>query len=666
MILLGASVWATRYVRASSLNVTVGNAMLKIHPTDAPPTATSAEIHAAQNEFEAFQLVISGPAPGVSVTPPTLTGPNGAIIPASEVRLYREGYQNIITPSNIEGGTGLWPDALIPDVDEVANEKRNAFPFDVPAGENRVVWVEVHVPAGQPIGTYQGSLTVTTSDPATVSVPVTLLVWDFALPSTSSLPSTFGMGWSAECIAHYGSYTACGGDAGVEQTHVMYSRFMLDHRITSNVIYYGPTGCTGLNCDWTHFDSTYGALFDGTDPKSRLQGAKHTTILYVWNTTASSYYAGWAQHFRQKGWFDRTFDYTCDEPPNGCAWSSIPARAALVHGGDPGFRTIVTTSINDANTNGVTNSVNILSPVVNFMNDKAGYSSPYQGNQRPNYDPFLQLSSNNRLWWYQSCMSHGCGGVGGAYFTGWPSFMVDNTASQNRAQGILSWLYNVGGVLYYSIDDKLASAWTSVYDFGGNGDGTLLYPGTPAVIGGTTNIPVASIRLKMIREGFEDYEYMKLVSDLGDPVFAQQTGQALLPNIYQSAQLPDAFYAAREALANRILTLKGSGTGTSTLKASFIGATGEDYVGMLNQLTADGVPDWHIQLQGLRGIPVKVRITSTAGGAWEVPYNGSNWIIFAQYGSSGTGDLWFDPWSSPGFHVKVWYSDSTTDEADVS
>src|SRR5215813_13767324 len=160
VILLSAGVCTTRYVRASSLSVTVGNAMLKIRPTDAPPTETSAEIHAAQNEFEAFQIFVSGPALGVSVTPPTLTGPSGTIIPASEVRLYREGYQNITTPSNIEGGTGLWPDALIPDVDEVANEKRNAFPFDVPAGENRVVWVEVHVPSGQPIGTYQGSLTV--------------------------------------------------------------------------------------------------------------------------------------------------------------------------------------------------------------------------------------------------------------------------------------------------------------------------------------------------------------------------------------------------------------------------------------------------------------------------------------------------------------------------
>src|SRR5215831_6445779 len=139
-------------VRADSPAVTVGNAMVKIHPTDVPPSATSAEIHAAQNEFEAFQVVVTGPVTGVYVTPPVLVGPNGATIPGSEVRLYREAYQNITTPSNTEGGTGLWPDALVPDVDEVANEKRNAFPFDVPSGQNRVVWVEVHVPQGQPFG----------------------------------------------------------------------------------------------------------------------------------------------------------------------------------------------------------------------------------------------------------------------------------------------------------------------------------------------------------------------------------------------------------------------------------------------------------------------------------------------------------------------------------
>ena len=42
---------------------------------------------------------------------------------------------------------------------------------------------------------------------------------------------------------------------------------------------------------------------------------------------------------------------------------------------------------------------------------------------------------------------------------------------------------------------------------GGNGDGNLLYPGTPDRIGGQSFIPIASVRLKQLRDGMEDNEY---------------------------------------------------------------------------------------------------------------------------------------------------------------
>ena len=171
-------------------------------------------------------------------------------------------------------------------------------------------------------------------------------------------------------------------------------------------------------------------------------------------------------------------------------------------------------------------------------------------------------------------MSEGCGNPPkDPYFTGWPSFMVDVNAVQNRSQGMLSWLYGVSGVLYYETTLHLDTAWSSVYDFGGNGDGTLLYPGKPSVIGGTTDVPVASIRLKMIRDGFEDYEYMKMVSDLGDPNFAQQTGQALFPDVFASNQTPAALSTAREQLAQRILQLKGQGGPTVSMTAPANGST---------------------------------------------------------------------------------------------
>jgi hypothetical protein len=93
--------------------------------------------------------------------------------------------------------------------------------------------------------------------------------------------------------------------------------------------------------------------------------------------------------------------------------------------------------------------------------------------------------------------------------------------------------------------------------------------------------------------------------------------------------------------------------GPPSLRASYLGTTDQDHVGPQGQLTPDGVPDWHIQLQGLRPTPVQVQITSTAGGVWQTPYNGANWVISVQSGASGSGDLFFEPWSSPGFRVKV-------------
>ena len=102
----------------------------------------------------------------------------------------------------------------------------------------------------------------------------------------------------------------------------------------------------------------------------------------------------------------------------------------------------------------------------------------------------------------------------------------------------------------------------------------------------------------------------------------------------------------------------------STLAASFLGITGEDRVGQNGLSGPNGIPDWQIRLLGLRDTPIAVRITSLQG-IWAVPFNGANWLVAAEYGAGGTGNLWFEPWGSPGFHVKVWYSDGTTDEVDA-
>ena len=94
--------------------------------------------------------------------------------------------------------------------------------------------------------------------------------------------------------------------------------------------------------------------------------------------------------------------------------------------------------------------------------------------------------------------------------------------------------------------------------FGGNGDGTLFYPGRPDVIGGRTHIPIESIRLKLIREGLEDYEYLVLLDKLGGSQSATKAVNSLIRHIYDFDSSPERLYAVRESIATEILRRMGA------------------------------------------------------------------------------------------------------------
>jgi len=518
----------------------------KIRPDAAPRGDAAARIDAARNEFESFQIVVTGPASRVSARATALDGP-GSI---DDVKLYRVDLLNLAHASALDGGTGRWPDALVPDVDDVVGEQRNAFPFDVAAGESRAIWVEVRVPPDARPGTYRGSVALSSSDGET-TVPVTLEVWDFQLPSTASLRSSFGLSYGVTLAGHPGVT----GDAD-STLRARYAQLGLDHRVSVTGI--SDDGVGGLD----RFDQYFGPLMDGTAP-TRLPGARLTAAKYIGDQTSVDAHKEWAEHFRSKGWFDRLFDYVCDEPPQTCAWGDINARTAAAHAADPDFRTLVTTTIWDAQSHGVDGGIDILAPILNWTDDKPG--SPVAGDQRARYDEF-RGKKNHEVWLYQSCMSHGCGGTvdmgnptaDEQYYTGWPSYMVDASATRNRAMEWLSFLERADGEVYWETAAAFTqNAWSNLYMFSGNGDGTLFYPGTPSRIGGKTDIPVASIRMKMIREGMEDYEYLKLLADAGDREGAAQIARGLFPNAYSTDAAPEELMAARAQLAARILRRTG-------------------------------------------------------------------------------------------------------------
>ena len=173
--------------------------------------------------------------------------------------------------------------------------------------------------------------------------------------------------------------------------------------------------------------------------------------------------------------------------------------------------------------------------------------------ERASYQP--ELEKSKQLWWYQACGSHGCDVIGGEYFRGWPSYMIDDAPVRNRIMEWLTWKYGIQGELYYSMDEAFGrkpDPWKDVNLYSGNGDGTLFYPGRPQDIGGTKQIPVESIRLKLIREGLEDYEYLTMLTNLAGYQEVADGISGLLRNTYDYDQNPEKLIAAREWMGREI------------------------------------------------------------------------------------------------------------------
>ena len=148
----------------------------------------SLSIGMAKNEFESFQIFIY--ANGENLT--NVDVEVGNLIKGSDsitdIYLYKQHYVNCSNQSRIEYSTGSYPDALLPKVDRYFNETRNTFPFNVASGNVQGVWVDVGTTRSTQPGTYQANVTISAQGKDSVVLPVTVVVWNFSLPSTATYP----------------------------------------------------------------------------------------------------------------------------------------------------------------------------------------------------------------------------------------------------------------------------------------------------------------------------------------------------------------------------------------------------------------------------------------------------------------------------------------------
>ncbi|MGA7791714.1 MAG: DUF4091 domain-containing protein, partial [Candidatus Acidiferrales bacterium] len=238
----------------------------------------------------------------------------------------------------------------------------------------------------------------------------------------------------------------------------------------------------------------------------------------------------------------------------------------IYHGTTPPYPILATAEIAEATTYHALSAIDIMVPTVDFMDPQGG------SNARASYNSWLAGTScagcaQRQVWMYQGCTEHGScsNGSPGSSSATWPSVMVDATPVRNRIMQWIEYLDNVSGDLYYDTElcwvasycqdgtgNTGTDPWTYIYAFGGNGDGTLIYPGPIAKIGGTTPIPLPSMRLKNIRDGMEDYEYLHALTVAGQGTFAMSEVQSFITNAYTFNNDPNALLNARNALGNRL------------------------------------------------------------------------------------------------------------------
>jgi Domain of unknown function (DUF4091) len=551
----------------------------KVRPQDAPAGVKEATLTAAGNEVAAFQVVVQATNAAVGnfsvAAEGPLAGPGGATIPVAAVSIYRVGYVTTVQETSDDAGpnpTGRWPDPLIPVTDPITGEPRNAFPITIPAGENRIAWVEILVPAGLPAGDYSGSVHVT-GDGLDTHVPVTLTTLAFSLPVTSRLANAFRASLNQACAAlGYDIDTIEGWT-----TLAMFIRLGLNNRITMASMLPLLRGSSDHRAS---FEAIILPLINGTGGGIRLAGAQMTSVDVI-NRGSTSELGAWRDEANTHGFADRAFVYdndACDEiVGTGKSWPTCrDTRIRTVLTTWPQAAILLTASINDVNTwqttpNDQPGPLDVIDGaggrlrLTVVIDQMYGRSGTYAGDQRGDYTGFL-TTPNHSLWLYSSCDSWGCGfGPHDPNNLGWAGgYAIDAPGSRSRAMAWLCFRFAVSGELYYDTTAKMTTAWApgGQWNFGGNGDGNLFYPGTPATdtgdnttFGGTTAVPVESIRLKLACQGYQDFEYLAELTARGHGAEAQQIATTFFPTPFQVPPDHATYVQARQALITALTPL---------------------------------------------------------------------------------------------------------------
>ncbi len=157
------------------------------------------------------------------------------------------------------------------------------------------------------------------------------------------------------------------------------------------------------------------------------------------------------------------------------------------------------------------------------------------------------LQKGNKVWFYNALVQDGYS----------PKWQIDfNPINYRIPHGFINQSLGLTGVLYWRVDLWTKDPWNNVQTYSIKdkyypGEGMLVYPGKQVGIKGV----VPSMRLKWIREGVEDYEYIEILKRLGRKSWALEVSRSVGRDWKNWTRNPNALESVRRRLGEEIARL---------------------------------------------------------------------------------------------------------------
>lgn len=543
-------------------------------------------LFAARHEYEGFQLVISagdGGAANVQASVSALRHADGEVL--EHVRLFRERYVKVTTPSPYSPYQAQsWPDILLP-ADNPATDLASAyraFPQNLSAGENLPVWVDVYVPPDAKPGIYRGTLRVSADGLGSVELPVSLTVWAFTLPPRSPLRTVFGTnGFRVAEVYGFGRSGEVADDNRIVRA---YNDFLLDHYLSPESFWdAAPEADSSGRPD---FNRHFAGLGTVTENMRHYMQDKHASAYtYVF---ADSYpfadplgkdrqraqqfireYAQWCQREAGTGrcYTDPSF---VDEPDSRAAyqytrrWGEFFDTTPLPQGEHIRFQVSEPPLNENPALGNLLGKVDVWIPKFYDLWRDVDYLGKNITAQR--------LAAGEEVWAYTALvpdfaeyqqLNPRADALKGNYP---PVWQLDFPAINYR---IPTWLFHRYGITGLGYWDTLAwfegaDVWNDAASFVSqpppgirfNGDGLLVYPAYTEQNG--FDGPLASLRLKWIRESVEDYMYIDLLMQAGEEAFVKQQLGRIARHFGDWDNDPALLMQVRQALGERLSSMQAA------------------------------------------------------------------------------------------------------------